>query len=569
MGSMACAAFSFMSSSSHSSLMCRCSNRITSKLPQASCSETSIISTTTVMPCSSGNVHILATKSHSSVLAAEESFSYKTQAISMQPKVIVEATIGEAMLLKIEELDTESASAEARNAARDVAVIWEDIQNLPKAKLLSNGDLQRSEREKLTQIEVLGLVKLFKESKHAERNSGAQCSLNGASSFTYHPQLERESSVLSKFEANSIQVSQNVVEKTTRSKKKLRTRIMKAGLLEKTTAVRPKSVSVLSTKKSKMITVPSVDPSYMHHDMVSRIFLADNEAEFCQGLKDLRKLEKIRARVKIKVGHEPTPAQWAEAVGLDQGTLYRKLLAGQYCKDKIVKGAIRLVISVAKMYEGKGVSLPDLIQEGCLGLLRGAEKFDYKKGFKFSTYVYWWIRQAVTDAITKNSRTIRLPGYLIDTLLKIRKTKISLYRKFRRPPKDEEIASYLNLSVSRIRFVKKCSKFPRSIDRHISQNYDSRLGEFIADPEVKSSEIAVTRQKVRQDIDELLETLRPREKEVVRLRFGLDGGISRTRKEVAHHFCVSKERIRQIENNALGKLRHLNRHKDIKCYLGY
>ncbi|KAH9329541.1 hypothetical protein KI387_001649, partial [Taxus chinensis] len=497
---------------------------LVAKLPHVSCSETCTISTTTVIPSSSENFQIFAAKAYSSVLAAEESLSCKTEVISLQQKVIVDATMVRAMLLKSEEAGTSAATEEsvalaktAVNAAKDAAATWEEIQSLPQTKCLSNEDFLRHKRDRLAQMEMHEIIELFNDTEPAEWDSGAQCKLIRETYFTHHPQHERECPHLSKSKVNSMQSSQNKDGQTARSRRKLRARTRRARILEKTAAICRETLSVASTKISMNNIATSVDfsdPLYLDSQMATTSYLNDREAKLCEGLKDLAKLEKIRARVEIKIGQKPTLEQWAEAVDLDRGTLHRKLLAGKYCRDQIVKGAIRLVVSIARMYRGRGISLPDLIQDGCIGLIRGAEKYDYKRGFKFSTYVYWWIRQAITDAITKRSRTIRLPGYLIDTFFRIRATKMHLYQKFGRPPSDEEIAHLLDLPISRIRFVKRCSKFPRSINQQIAQDNDNTLGELIADPGVKSPETAVTRRLLQQDIDKLLETLQPREKEV-------------------------------------------------------
>lgn len=297
-----------------------------------------------------------------------------------------------------------------------------------------------------------------------------------------------------------------------------------------------------------------------------RLLRADEEIELARKIADLLELERIREGLQERLERDPKDGEWAEAVNMALPAFRRRLYLGRRAKDKMVQSNLRLVVSIAKKYMNRGLSFQDLIQEGSLGLIRAAEKFDHEKGYKFSTYATWWIRQAITRAIADQSRTIRLPVHLYETISRIKKTTKLLSQEMGRKPTEEEIATRMEMTIEKLRFIAKSAQLPISLETPIGKEEDSRLGDFI-ESDGETPEDQVAKNLLREDLEHVLDTLSPRERDVLRLRYGLDDGRMKTLEEIGQIFNVTRERIRQIEAKALRKLRHPNRNSVLKEYI--
>ena len=252
----------------------------------------------------------------------------------------------------------------------------------------------------------------------------------------------------------------------------------------------------------------------------------------------------------------------------EETELAKRMAEGDsYAKKRLSEANLRLVVSIAKKYVGRGMQFLDLIQEGNLGLLKALEKFDYTKGFKFSTYATWWIRQAITRAIADQARTIRIPVHMVETITKVKKVSSQLLHETGHDPSAEEIADKLEMPAERVREIMRIAQDPVSLETPIGEEEDSHLGDFIPDDDAPAPADAASLMLLKEQLNEVLSTLTDREAKVLRLRFGLEDGRSRTLEEVGKEFDVTRERIRQIEAKALRKLRHPSRSKKVKDFL--
>lgn len=297
-----------------------------------------------------------------------------------------------------------------------------------------------------------------------------------------------------------------------------------------------------------------------------RLLRPDEEIELARKIADLLYLEQEAETYFHENERYPSMSEWAEQVAMPYRSFKRRLKLGRRAKEKMVQSNLRLVVSIAKKYMNRGLSFQDLIQEGSLGLVRAAEKFDHEKGYKFSTYATWWIRQAITRAIADQSRTIRLPVHLYETISRIKKSTKTLSQELGRKPTEEEIAERMEMTIEKLRFIAKSAQLPISLETPIGKEEDSRLGDFI-ESGTENPDQDVAKNLLREDLESVLATLNPRERDVLRLRYGLDDGRMKTLEDIGQIFEVTRERIRQIEARALRKLRHPNRNGVLKEYI--
>lgn len=296
------------------------------------------------------------------------------------------------------------------------------------------------------------------------------------------------------------------------------------------------------------------------------------EVELAKRIQDLVYLDGVRETVTDELGKDPSVFEWACAANVTVGELETRLEEGKRAKNLMIQANLRLVVSIAKRYANKSMSFQDLIQEGCVGLIRGAEKFDFKRGYKFSTYAHWWIRQAITRCIADQSRTIRLPVHLFEMLSRLKKTTKALEKELGRDPSESEVAEAMGMTEEKIAMVYKASQVPLSTEVLMggtggNDDEQRKLEDTLEDETAVNPEDTSVRVLLRDDMENVLNTLSPRERDVLRLRYGLDDGKVKTLEEIGNVFHVTRERIRQIEAKALRKLRQPSRNLVLTDYM--
>jgi RNA polymerase primary sigma factor len=300
----------------------------------------------------------------------------------------------------------------------------------------------------------------------------------------------------------------------------------------------------------------SFDPVRMYLKEIGKVPLLTAEQEVTLAKRIEAGLH-ARDRHEVRTDLSDNESEGLQAVAVD----------GELAKRQLTEANLRLVVSIAKRYVGRGMALLDLIQEGNLGLIRAVEKFDYTKGFKFSTYATWWIRQAITRAIADQARTIRIPVHMVETMNKVLRVQRSMLQELGREPTVDEVAAKVEMTSDRVREIQRISQEPVSLETPVGEEDDSSLGDFVEDPTAIAPATAAARALLTEAIEEALEELNDRERAVVRLRFGLDDGQTHTLEEVGKEFGVTRERIRQIESKTLAKLRHPTRSQRLRDYL--
>nr|AKC88663.1 sigma factor [Monsonia marlothii] len=488
------------------------------------------------------------------------------EAIGPPTEASFRATLARETLLTSDEAVITAAAAEAVALAKAAVKVAKDAKALivnnyqhgdaeSRPTILSEVSFIQSSWVQRTETEVSGVG----ASVEAQTGPVEDCSFQLATeeAGNLEPRLE-ELKFLEE------QLSKSVAVRSTRQKER-KARRAKAATKAAANVVSVKPNATPRRKKRTPVIDFSDPLRHYRATTSSKLLTAAEERECSAGIQDLLKLERLHEELAARYGGEITFAQWAAAARVDQKTLRKRLDHGAYCKERMVKSNVRLVISIAKKYQGAGMDLQDLIQEGIQGLIKGAEKFDASKGFKFSTYAHWWIRQAVRKTLTLHSKLCRTPFHIVEAMYKVKEARKQF--QFRnKEPTDEELAAAAGVTMKRFAVARRVPTITVSLDQ-TSENGDfPKLTEIMADPNEVSTEQQTMREFMRRDIEKMLEMLTPRERQVIRWRIGLEDGRMKALQEIGDLMSVSRERVRQIETCAIRKLKSKKNDEYLKQY---
>ena len=483
--------------------------------------------------------------------AASKTAKAKPKAAAKASIVMLADSNGKAKPVNLAEAKSETKSAPKTKAAGKARASRAKAATLP-----AGTDLKAAADELLAAAE--GKTKATKTTKARNTTKGSAVKTSKVGDSTASAEAK---TTTAKAAASKASTSKAATAKATESQ----TAGTTASTDKEAKDARAKALASIKVGPKGVYTEDSIRV-YLQEIGRIRLLRPDEEIELARKIADLLHLEELAAQFESDNGREPDNKEWAALVEMPLIRFRRRLMLGRRAKEKMVQSNLRLVVSIAKKYMNRGLSFQDLIQEGSLGLIRAAEKFDHEKGYKFSTYATWWIRQAITRAIADQSRTIRLPVHLYETISRIKKTTKVLSQEFGRKPTEEEIAESMEMTIEKLRFIAKSAQLPISLETPIGKEEDSRLGDFI-EADIENPEQDVAKNLLREDLEGVLATLSPRERDVLRLRYGLDDGRMKTLEEIGQIFDVTRERIRQIEAKALRKLRHPNRNGVLKEYI--
>nr|AKC88654.1 sigma factor [Erodium trifolium] len=504
-------------------------------------------STATVLEAE--KLKIPSLEAHSNSVSAKSPWTH-IEAIGPSIEANLEATLVKETLLTSDEAVISAAAAEAIALAKAAVKIAENaralmvnnhhyIESESRPKVLSETSSIQSSWVQLTETEEAQTGPMEEESSELEP-------------------MEEELKLLEEQLSNAV-----AVRSTRQNERKERRAKAATKAAANVVSVKPRYTR---RKKRGSKAIDYADPLRHIRSTTrrSKLLTAAEERVLSGGIQDLLKLEMLQKELAERCGGDPTFSQWAAAAGVDQRTLQSRLNYGIACKEKMIKCNLRLVVSIAKNYTGVGLDLQDLVQDGCQGLIKATEKFDASKGFKFSTYAHWWVRQAVRKGLNQKAKFVRVPVHIMEASYKVKQAKEQFINKHKREPNTAELAEATGLTLKKLAAVKRIPKII-SLDRKVNENFP-KPSEVIADPNQESQEQLAMKEFLKQDIEEILDTLSPRESQVIRWRFGLGDGRSKALQEIGELMSVSRERIRQIESGAFRKLKSKKRVKDLEQY---
>nr|AKC88677.1 sigma factor [Pelargonium transvaalense] len=519
-------------------------------------------------------LHISSLEAHSNPVSAQSRWTHM-EAIGPPTEASFQATLARETLVTSDEAIIAAAAAEVVSYAKAAIKVAED------AKAMTTNNFQNGEKESKPIIlsEVKAMQSIWvQQCIESEEMSELGVSVGAESEmgemedlYLQYPTDESSCPEPTNEELTFLEQlsSAAAVRSTRQSERKAR----RARATEKaaTNVVPVNSVSTRKKKTRKTSRkVNRGDPLWHLRSPKSKLLTAAEEKTLSEGIQDLLKLERLEEELTARCQGEPTSAQLADAAGVDQKTLQQRLYHGVQCKDKMVNSNIGLVISVARKYQGAGMEIQDLVTEGCLGLMKGVEKFDPSKGYKFSTYAHWWIRQAIRRALTVKSRLIRIPFNMVGSAYKVRQAKKNFLAEHGRDPTDEELAEASGLTMKKLRSVLMAPTRPISFERRTEFGgfgEGLKASDIFYDPDAVTPEEEAINQMLKEELEKVLNTLNARERQVIKWRYGLEDGRMKALQEIGELMSISRERVRQIEACAMRKLKGKKRMEHLRSYL--